>query len=66
MKKARVFGVAVVAGVLAWAGVAVARRPVAIDDADPVDAGQFEFEAGAAYAHDPDRQHWDFPFGLRN
>jgi hypothetical protein len=35
-----------------------------IDDADPVDPGQFEFEAGAAYEHDSDCKHWDFPFGL--
>jgi len=64
MKKARVLGVAVLSGVLAWAGVAVAGRPLAIDDADPVDPGQFEFEAGAACAHDPDCRHWAFPFGL--
>jgi len=64
MKKARVFGVAVVAGVVAVAGIALAGRPLAIDDADPVDPGLFEFEAGAAYAQGPDCQHWDVPFGL--
>jgi hypothetical protein len=37
---------------------------LAIDDADPADPGQFEFEAGAAYEHDSDCRHWDFPFGL--
>lgn len=51
-------------GVICAAGTAFAGRPLAIDDADPVDVGQFEFEAGAAYAHDSDCKHWDFPFGL--
>lgn len=51
-------------GVLLLAGGAWAGRPLAIDDADPVDPGQFEFEAGAAYEHDFDCKHWDFPFGL--
>jgi hypothetical protein len=37
---------------------------LAIDDADPADVGQFEFEAGAAYEHDSDCKHWDVPFGL--
>jgi len=64
MKKKRVLSVAVMSGLLACAGVAVAGRPLAIDDADPVDPGQFEFEAGAAYEHDSDCKHWDFPFGL--
>lgn len=51
-------------GLLACAGVVVAGRPLTVDDADPVDAGQFEFEAGAAYEHDSDCKHWDMPFGL--
>jgi hypothetical protein len=42
----------------------LAGRPLAIDDADPVDPGQFEFDAGAAYEHDSDCTHWDVPFGL--
>ena len=46
------------------AGVSLAGRPLAIDDADPVDVGQFELEAGAAYSDDCDCKHWDFPFGL--
>ncbi len=54
----------IVAGVLCVAGSAFAGRPLAIDDADPVEVGQFEFEAGAAYEHDSDCKHWDFPFGL--
>lgn len=45
-------------------GGALAGRPLAIDDADPVDSGQFEFEAGAAYEDGADCKHWDFPFGL--
>ena len=43
----------------AWAG-----RPLLIDDADPVDRGIFEFEAGVVYEGDPGSEHWDFPFGL--
>jgi len=42
----------------------LAGRRLAIDDGDPVDSGQVEFEAGAAYEHDSDCKHWDFPFGL--
>lgn len=51
-------------GLVALSGVVWAGRPLAIDDADPVDPGQFEFEAGAAYEHDSDCKHGDFPFGL--
>lgn len=43
----------------AWAG-----RPLTVDDADPVDFRQFEFEAGVGYFHAPDCQHWELPFGL--
>ena len=50
MKVARVFRVAAVAGVASMASIALAGRPLAIDDADPVDPGQFEFEAGAAWS----------------
>jgi hypothetical protein len=45
-------------------GTALAGRPLAVDDADPVDVGQFEFEAGFTYAHDSDCKHWDVPCGL--
>lgn len=62
--KARVLRVGILAGTLTLSGVALAGRPLAIDDADSVGAGQFEFEAGAAYAHDSNCKHWDFPFGL--
>ena len=48
----------------AWAHVAVAGRPLAVDDADPVDPGRFEFETGAAYEPDNGHKHWDLPFGL--
>lgn len=54
----------VAVGVIGAAGTAFAGRPLAVDDADPVDAGQFEFEAGAAYEEDADCKHWDVPFGL--
>ncbi|MDD5706136.1 MAG: transporter [Kiritimatiellae bacterium] len=52
------------AGIIYTAVAAHAGRPMAIDDADPVAARQFEFEAGAAYERDSDCKHWDYPFGL--
>jgi len=54
----------VAAAALCLACDAMAGRPLTIDDADPVEAGGFEIEAGAAYEHDPDCNHWDFPLGL--
>jgi hypothetical protein len=45
-------------------GAAFAGRPLAIDDADPVAPGQFEFELGSTYSHDPVCNTWEFPFGL--
>ena len=63
MKDARVLGAVLLTGILTMSS-ALAGRPLVIDDADPVDPGQFEFEAGAAYEHDSDCKHWDFPFGL--
>lgn len=36
-------------------GAAFAGRPLAIDDADPVEQRQFEFELGSVYEHDPVR-----------
>jgi len=41
-----------------------AGRPLIIDDADPVDRGLFEFEAGAAYEGYSDSDYWSFPIGL--
>jgi hypothetical protein len=35
-----------------------------MDDADPVDPGQFEFEAGVAVAHDSYCDSWELPLGL--
>lgn len=64
MKNKRWVVAAVLSGVLACAGGAVAGRPLTIDDADPAAPGQFEFESGALYAHDDDCRHWDLPFGL--
>lgn len=52
------------AGALLLAGSAFAGRPLNIDDADPVDTGTFEFEAGALYEHESRCKHWDSPFGL--
>jgi hypothetical protein len=53
------------AAFLVFAGGAVfAGRPLAIDDADPVEQGQFEFELGSVYEHDPVCDAWEFPFGL--
>lgn len=62
--KSGVIGSAVAAGMLAMSGIAYAGRPMAIDDADPVDPGLCEFEAGAAYDQAPGCKHWDIPFGL--
>ncbi len=42
----------------------IAGRPLVIDDADPVDAGQYELELGASSVRLPDCKHWDFPIGL--
>lgn len=41
-----------------------AGRPLAIDDADSVERGQFELEMGVAYEYDSDCKHWDYPVGL--
>jgi len=54
----------VMLGLTLFVGTALAGRPLAIDDADPVEPGQFEFEAGAGYVHESDCKHWDIPFGL--
>jgi hypothetical protein len=64
MPKIGVLAAVVLAGTLTISGSAWAGRPLAMDDADPADPGQFEFEAGAGYEHDSDCKHWDFPFGL--
>jgi hypothetical protein len=50
--------------VVGMATSAHAGRPLAIDDADPVESGRFEFEAGAAYKQYPGCKHWDYPVGL--
>lgn len=61
MRKAKWAGA--VAACLA-AVTAQAGRPLSIDDADPVEVQQFEFEGGAGYYRDSSCRHWDFPFGL--
>ena len=53
-----VMGVVIVAG-SAWAG-----RPLAIDDADPVECGLGELEAGVVFEQYPGCKHWDYPVGL--
>lgn len=55
---------ALLAATLSSISPVYAGRPLTTDDADPVDVGQFELEAGVAYEHDSDCQHGDFPFGL--
>lgn len=64
MWNAKVLGAAVLTAVLARTGVALAGRPLAIDDADPVDPGRFEFEAGVSHVQCPHCRHWEAPFGL--
>jgi Putative MetA-pathway of phenol degradation len=43
---------------------ALAGRPLMIDDADPVEPGRYEVEAGLAYERSPGCKHWDYPFGV--
>lgn len=45
-------------------GSSLAGRPLEMDDADAVEQGQFEFEAGGSYAHDSELTAWEWPFGL--
>lgn len=46
------------------AGVVWAGRPLVIDDADPVEVGNYEVEAGIAHERSPNCKHWDYPFGV--
>ena len=46
------------------AGAAFAGRPLAIDNADPVDRGWFELELGTEYETDSACSHLEVPFGL--
>jgi hypothetical protein len=46
------------------AGAAFAGRPLAVDNADPVEQGWFEFEMGAAVESDSECSHAEIPFGL--
>lgn len=61
---ARTVRASVVAAVVSMSSLALGGRPLAIDDADPVPAGQFEVEAGVAYERDSNDQHWDLPLSL--
>jgi len=47
-----------------WVNNTWAWRPLTVDDADPLDPGVFELDAGVAYYRGGDYTHWDFPFGL--
>ncbi len=64
MGNVRVLRAVVFAVVLCVVSSSRAGRPLAIDDADPVEKGMFEFEAGLAYERDPGTTHWELPFGL--
>lgn len=59
LKSLMTVSAAALLGGTAWAG-----RPLAIDDADPVDPGQFEFEAGAALTKESNAKLWELPLGL--
>ncbi len=52
------------AGVMVWGDAAFTGRPLTVDDADPVDRGQFEFEAGASYERDADNWEGGATFAL--
>ena len=51
-------------GILSISISALAGRPLAVDDADPLECGQFQFDIGTAYEKDAGYKHWDVPFGL--
>ncbi|MBI9020868.1 MAG: transporter, partial [Verrucomicrobia bacterium] len=55
---------AVSACLIFTAGAGFAGRPLAIDNADPVDVGMFEFELGAGYESDSACNHAEIPLGL--
>jgi len=56
----------------AWAAMAMisgvsaafAGRPLTIDDAEPVEPGKFELEAGLGYVKEDDCKHFDVPLAL--
>jgi len=45
-------------------GTVFAARPLTVDDAGVVDAGQYELEIGASVVHDSDREVLEIPIGL--
>lgn len=49
---------------LAPAGAGLAGRPLTIDDAEPIEPMQLQFEAGICYWRDPGCDHLDAPLGL--
>lgn len=46
------------------ASAAFAGRPLIIDDAEPVEPGAYEAEAGLRFSRAPGERHADLPFGL--
>jgi hypothetical protein len=50
--------------VLAICSVALAGRPLATDDAAPLDCGALPVEAGLGYRQDSECRHWDIPLSL--
>lgn len=62
----RGIGAATMASVFFISGVAMAGRPLNVNDTEPVEAGQWQIEAGGDYRHDPGCDHFDYPFTLAN
>jgi len=50
--------------VVITASLALAGRPLTVDDADPVEKGHAEIEAGVYYEYNCDCKHWEFPAGI--
>lgn len=42
----------VLAGALSMSSIALAGRPLNMNDTEPVEAGKWQIEAGGAYRHD--------------
>lgn len=57
-------GVVVAITFLSGISTAMAGRPLAMDDADPVAPGEFEIELGGVYEYNSDCKHWNFPVAL--
>ena len=64
MGYAKVLGGAMLMAVFGVLDDVCAWRPLTIDDADTVEPGFYELDAGVAYSRGAHLTHWDFPFGL--